>query len=199
MQLVFLLIFLIFIFLNVILGLVSSRKKRMRQAGEAHQEHQGMEETEQNADEEENGLHQEMPSGSGPLMRAINSLEETSGMLDRQAPASSMEKPPPSAPSRRNILMDGVSFLHEQSAHDVLSPSYILSEELPSSPEKPPEVRRQDTGAFGGISAISGTIVHHETEKKRQGLSVIQRLETLPHLKRAIVFSEILGTPKGLA
>ncbi len=211
MQLVFLLIFLVFIFLNVILGLISSRKKRKRQAVEIQQQEETAEQKPQKLEEleeiykeqrtyEEGDRFPEMSPGAGRPMEPPSVAEELSSTLSGQPPGASAKRPSQPSVAREIFPMtQNFSFLHEQSADNILTPQYTLSEELPFPPEKPPETQERAEGISGLRQTVSYTVAPYETGIRRPALSAVQKLEAFPPLKRAIVFSEILGTPKGLS
>jgi len=210
MQLVFLLIFLVFIFLNVILGLVSSWKKRKRQAADIRRQEESVGQEPQKGDRieeiyEEQRMHgdagllsSEISGESVRLVGAPSAAEEPAGTRSETLPVNSEEKPSqPSVLQEIFPIAQNVLFLHEQTADDILSPQYTLSEELSSPPEKQPEQPERGKGVSILQPTVYDTAAPYET--RRSALSAVQKLEVFPPLKRAIVFSEILGTPKGLS
>ncbi len=204
MQLVFLLIFMVFIFLNVILGLVSSRKKRKRQAAEMHRREETAEQKPERLEEsfKEHREYEEGPKitpGAGPHIKPPSVAEEVSSTLSGKPHGVSI-KGPSQPPVVRKIfpVTSDVSFLHEQTADNIFAPQYTLSEEIQPSPEQEPKPQEQaETFDFRFGPGDAG--MPPETGIKRPAISAVQKLEAFPPLKRAIVFSEILGIPKGLS
>jgi len=205
MQLVFLLIFLIFIFLNVILGLISARKKRKRLASGIHRQEetagQKLEVFEaQKLYEEDDRLPSEMSMDAVSLDGSPPVSQEAPGGLSMQPPAAMAEESSHQSVMRQIFpASQHVSFLHEQTADDIFTPRYTLSEEQPPSPEKLSEPQKQAKDVYDLQHMAGDTTLPYYTEVRGTKVSIIQRLETLSPLKRAIIFSEILGTPKGLS
>jgi hypothetical protein len=207
MQLVFLLIFLIFVFLNVILGLVSSRKKKKRLTIESQREDEsGQGRTDYNMPD------QMVFERSGPVTlessdtvrqeeqlpeaaeRIKSRPEKSPGIAEETATRPRVQEVHPAEVyPYTGYPKEAVSFLHEQTADSIPVPRYSLAAEL-----KPAEESSRSSAMRGSILEIQ-TDIQPEPPKLKPVASAIKKLEAIPPLKRAIVFSEILGTPKGLS
>lgn len=215
MELVFLLIFLVFVFLNVIIGLVSSRRKKKRLVTESQREGGSQERGAVVSDTPgELPVQDVVFESSGPVTlelsseadgrkgshfepwERVKSSPEESGDRSRETATPNQREelsavsPSDGYPSQIN-RDEAVSFLHEQTANSVPVPRYSLTEVIPT--EESPR-----------LSSISETVsilqpgIPSQPSKPLPAISPLEKLETLPLLKRAIVFSEILGSPKGL-
>jgi len=184
MELFFLLIFFIVVMLNVVLGLTASRRKRKRalsMEASAGEEAQGAEEggaipesilAEQNADSLVFSPYAVIEEADN-LPRTEEVREETGETPEPPRIQDADGSIPEKAGVSERIRFHAVKRVHSEKAPAVT----------------PLRDRPRELGTLGSPSRTS----------ERRTVSVMKRIEALPPLQRAIVLSEVLGTPKGLS
>ena len=187
MELFFLLIFFIVVMLNVVLGLTASRRKRKRalsveaSAGEEARGPEGGEVIPESILAEQN---------ADSLVFSPYAVVEEADYLPlkeeaREEPKKQEEYP--TAPLIRDAAPHIPERVEVSESMRVHAKKRLDGEMAPAV--TPLRDRPRKLGNLGGPSRSS----------ERRAVSVMKRIEALPPLQRAIVLSEVLGTPKGLS
>jgi len=208
MELIFLLIFIVFIFLNIILGFVAARAKKKRMRAAALQEKAAS------------------PEPAEPLPEQAPVFSEKGTGIQEAAVLPLQKTAEQEMPKHREPFRQAVPLLQPQTVAALFKPEYTITEEAADTTAEEAVsdagVKYIDTGGTPAESEetyekpgiILGEAGFSSTEMPSDhplytagpdaayagaGPGAWERLQKLPPLQKAVIFSEILGRPKGLS